>query len=208
MLKRFSARKNGITKQTFARASRNYRSYNRYLYGRYVRRVQDNLRRNPKQYWNFVNTKRNESGLPSTMRMEDQSASTAEAKCELFAARFASVFQASTASPSDVETATRSLLVDAFDIDIFDVSQTMVENALKKLKSSVSPGPDGIPACILKKCSGMLITPLQAIFNLSLRSQQFPIAWKMSYIQPIFKKGSKVDVSNYRGITLLSAGSK
>ncbi|XP_065094090.1 uncharacterized protein LOC135714645, partial [Ochlerotatus camptorhynchus] len=85
---------------------------------------------------------------------------------------------------------------------------TMVENALKKLKSSVSPGPDGIPACILKKCSGMLITPLQAIFNLSLRSQQFPIAKKMSYMQPIFKKGSKVDVSNYRGITSLPAGSK
>lgn len=84
----------------------------------------------------------------------------------------------------------------------------MVEEALKKLKPSISPGPDGIPACILKHCKAVLIAPLKAIFNLSLRCQQFPKAWKMSYMRPIFKKGSRTEVSNYRGITSLPAGSK
>ncbi|XP_058449184.1 uncharacterized protein LOC131429154 [Malaya genurostris] len=41
--------------------SNRYRHYNRFLYTRYVRRTEENLRRNPKRVWSFVNseTKRN-----------------------------------------------------------------------------------------------------------------------------------------------------
>lgn len=73
---------------------------------------------------------------------------------------------------------------------------------------SYCPGPDGIPSCIFKKCGTSLVAPLVAIFNKSLQSQQFPSAWKMSYMRPVFKKGDKTDVLNYRGITSLSAGAK
>jgi Reverse transcriptase (RNA-dependent DNA polymerase) len=43
------------------------------------------------------------------------------------------------------------------------------------------------------------------IFNLSLSSGIFPNSWKESHVVPIFKDGDKRNVSNYRGISILSA---
>lgn len=82
---------------------------------------------------------------------------------------------------------------DLVDIHTFD----MIEKATKKLKSSFSPGPDGIPSAVLKRCANQLIEPLLVIFNLSLRQATFPTAWKKSFIFPIFKKGSKRSIENY-----------
>lgn len=94
------------------------------------------------------------------------------------------------------------------DLDVFHINEGMVDVAFKKLKMSYRPGPDGIPSCIFKKCSTSLIAPLVAIFNKSMHLQQFPTAWKTSHMLPVFKKGDKTDIVNYRGITSLSAGSK
>ncbi|XP_062537743.1 uncharacterized protein LOC134206076 [Armigeres subalbatus] len=71
--------------------------------------------------------------------------------------------------------------------------------ASKKLKSSTGCGPDGIPS---------LVRPLTAVFNLSLTSGVFPVCWKQSYVFPVFKKGCKRTVSNYREIAALCAVSK
>jgi len=43
------------------------------------------------------------------------------------------------------------------------------------------------------------------IFNLSLSQCRFPSIWKESFIIPLFKKGNKSDISNYRGIAKLSS---
>ncbi|XP_055634047.1 uncharacterized protein LOC129774352 [Toxorhynchites rutilus septentrionalis] len=45
------------TKRNFHRACNSYRKLNSALYKSYVLRVQTNLRRNPKSFWNFVNSK-------------------------------------------------------------------------------------------------------------------------------------------------------
>lgn len=66
-----------VTKQTLTRASNEYRLYNRFLYKRYTRRLQSNLSRNPKQFWNFVKSKRNETGLPTEMFLGSSYASSA-----------------------------------------------------------------------------------------------------------------------------------
>lgn len=42
------------------------------------------------------------------------------------------------------------------------------------------------------------------MFNLSLREGFFPDSWKSLFITPIFKNGDKRDISNYRGIAILS----
>jgi hypothetical protein len=57
----------------------------------------------------------------------------------------------------------------------------------------------------LKKIVNAVKTPLTLIFNLSLSSGIFPNSWKESHIVPIFKDGDKRNVSNYSGISILSA---
>ena len=66
-LRLYSNNRNSATKQRFIEASTKYKFYNRALYGRYVMRMQKTLKTQPKRFWAFVNEKRKEHGLPSSM---------------------------------------------------------------------------------------------------------------------------------------------
>ena len=73
-------------------------------------------------------------------------------------------------------------------------------NLLQDLESNKSPGPDGIPAAVLKASAPE--TPiLQVIFTQSLTTKCIPDDWLSANVVPIFKKGIP---SNYRPISLTS----
>jgi hypothetical protein len=67
---------------------------------------------------------------------------------------------------------------------------------------SKGSGPDSVPL-ILKNC----VPHLHCIFVAwsSLGKCIFPDRWKLSFVTPIFKSGRRNDISNYRGIAILSA---
>ena len=54
------------------------------------------------------------------------------------------------------------------------------------------------------ECQDILIEPLEMLFNVLLESGIYPSQWTKGVVIPIFKKGAKDDVNNYRGITLVS----
>ena len=82
------------------------------------------------------------------------------------------------------------------------------ENEIKSIISSLdafkSIGPNSIPTHILQLLKEEICNPLKKIFNLSFSTGQHPDILKISKIIPIFKKGSRLLVSNYRPISLLS----
>ena len=88
----------------------------------------------------------------------------------------------------------------------FSVNEVYV--ALSSLDSSKACGDDGIPGRVLKHCAGSLSYPLWLLFNLSMREGEFPQSWKLASIVPVYKKGDRKDVSNYRPISLLSLVAK
>ncbi|XP_055522713.1 uncharacterized protein LOC129716894 [Wyeomyia smithii] len=178
------------------------------LYTMFVRKTKRSLRLNPKSFWRFVNSKRKEEGLPSSVFLLNSEASTNNSKCDLFTEHFASVFNKEHASPNDIAAAMASVPSDVFNADVFEITIGEVSKAICDLKQSYSPGPDGIPAVLLKKCAGSLESPLAAIFNLSLLKHQFPRKWKESLMFPVYKKGDKRNVENFRGISCLCACSK
>jgi hypothetical protein len=92
-----------------------------------------------------------------------------------------------------------------FDIkeDIL-LSKEDIEKELRLLKNRKSPGPDGILNEMLKYGGTELITHLTQLFQRIFRLGTIPKAWKQSTIIPLFKKGSKTNPDNYRGITLLN----
>ena len=76
--------------------------------------------------------------------------------------------------------------------------------ALDKLSGSAAPGPDGVPAIMLKKGKRTISRILCEIFNTSFDSGQLPDLLKSSYIIPIHKGESKAEPSNYRNVSLTS----
>ena len=207
-LRMYRKKRSQHTKRYFVVASNEYVTLNRHLYARYINRVQTSLKRNPKSFWSFVRSKRKQDGLPSSMYYGDSSLNTAADKCESFAKHFKSAFSNSLVSDAQIEAATRYTPLDSFDFSVSEINEEYVHNAIRKLKFSVSPGPDEIPSSLLKKCSSALALPLVKLFNLSLREKTFPTAWKTSFLFPIHKKGDKCNIENYRGITSLCACSK
>ena len=81
-------------------------------------------------------------------------------------------------------------------------------NIVSKLKNKKSSGFDEIDNVILKSIILSIVDPLVHIFNLSLLHGKFPNLMKIAKIIPLFKKGDKLELGNYRPISLLTSFSK
>jgi sorting nexin-29 len=79
-----------------------------------------------------------------------------------------------------------------------------VENAIGKSKKYKSPGIDQILAELIQAGGNTLCSEIQKLINFIWNEEELPEQWKESVIVPIYKKGDKMDCSNYRGISLLS----
>lgn len=88
------------------------------------------------------------------------------------------------------------------------VSVEEVAKIILGLNNTKSCGWDDIPVHLLKLSVQVISPILTYIFNLAIRTCTFPTKLKLSEIKPIFKKGIKNDIQNFRPISLLSNISK
>ena len=77
-----------------------------------------------------------------------------------------------------------------------------VEKLLRNLKVNKSPGPDDIPARILKELAHEIAPVLTHIFIQSLETGEIPEDWLKANIAPIYKKGNRNLAENYRPVSL------
>ena len=89
-------------------------------------------------------------------------------------------------------------------INMIEFTASDVQKLLSKLNCNKSPGPDNIHPRVIKECAGVLAEPLCFLFTTSLQQGQLPGMWKDAKLTPIFKRGSRADVGNYRPISLTS----
>ena len=83
-----------------------------------------------------------------------------------------------------------------------------ITDIVTAMKNKQSAGHDDISNFILKGVILSIADPLAHIFNASILSGTFPEQMKIAKVIPLFKKGDKLDPSNYRPISLLSTLSK
>ena len=76
------------------------------------------------------------------------------------------------------------------------------------LDTSKATGPDGISPQLLKAAGKEIVPSLTRLINLSLSTCKVPQSWKLANVIPIYKKGEKDQLNNYRPISLLPTVSK
>ena len=200
--KRYLATKDGEDYLKYTKERDELRSMTRKLSESYERDLAKNIKRNPKAFWKYVNSKTKvRCGIGDLTREDGTIASTDEDKAETLNNFFSSVF--TTEDLNNMPTIDQHYRGDDPLSDII-ITPDMVAKKLGKLKSDKSAGPDAMHPRVLKELASVINLPLSIIFNKSMKSGQLPTIWKEATVIPLFKKGSKKSPGNYRPISLTS----
>jgi hypothetical protein len=79
-----------------------------------------------------------------------------------------------------------------------------VTDVINRLKNHKAPGTDQIIAKFLKNGGEILWRRIHHLIKLIWTQHKIPEEWSMGIIQPIYKKGDKLECSNYKVITLIN----
>ena len=155
----------------------------------------------------LVSFKSKKTQNPISLSIGSTISSDPEEVAETFNDFFASVADKvrSTIPPSNHHFS--SFLKNSNPNSIFlqPVSPEEIVKIIRTFSASKSNGPNSIPVKILKLLCDQISVPISRLINRSFETGTFPSLLKTSKVVPVFKnKGSPLEVSNYRPISLLS----
>ena len=158
----------------------------------------ENRNRIKKSFYSYVKSKTNSHRIPEVVSYGTRLRSKPKEKCELFNEYFYDQFSQASNYNIDIDYGTNSRPLDV------DFSTDSIRTYLLDINPNKAQGPDLIHGKILKECANSLAYPLSRLFKLSFETGNIPSDWKTANVVPIHKKGSKVEVNNYRPISLTS----
>jgi hypothetical protein len=79
---------------------------------------------------------------------------------------------------------------------------------VSKLKGKTSAGFDEVPEFLVKECIQNIKKTLSFVFSESINHGSFPNLMKIAKVRPVYRKGDRRDISNYRPISVLPVFSK
>lgn len=130
------------------------------------------------------------------------------ARANAFKEFFASVFVPDKGN-ADLDVPAQALSGDNVPQDLtkkhcLNIGELQVLEKIKELPSKCSLTPDLVPPLFYKKVGVAIAEPLSLIYSRSYEDGMVPHFFRRSLVTPIFKKGLKTNVENYRPIAQLS----
>lgn len=155
---------------------------------------------NPRRLFAYANSKQSSrNGISAIKDLHGETQTDPKAMANALNEQFSSVFTRNTATHPDFDQRSFDSALERVSFDAGVLSER-----LAKLDRYKSRGADGVSPYVLKECSTAFAIPLFFLFERSISEGVLPNAWREANVTPLFKKGSRLDPSNYRPISLTS----
>ena len=161
----------------------------------------------PKYYWSLLKTMLNDKKVPCIPPIfhDNKFATDFSKKADLFNSFF--VNQCSIIENNHVLPSSTIPLTDQYLWNI-EFTKDNIKRIICKLDPNKAHGHDMISIRMLRVSGDAITESLFRIFKNCLKCGIFPDDWKKGIIVPIFKKGAKQNIKNYRPVSLLPICSK
>ena len=164
--------------------------------------------RNTKQWWKTVNTMLGRGGNDSYPPLKQPDGENYISDNAGKAKLFNDFFLSSNKIDTDNINLPNVNTVGNLELSTIVASEQDVIDQLHALDVNKSTGHDGLSPKLLKAASTAIAPSLTKLINLSLSKCKVPNIWKKANVIPIYKKGDKDIVNNYRPISILPVLSK
>ena len=156
---------------------------------------------NPKFFYQYVKkNQKSESKIGPMQDTEGTLHTDPKVKANMLQSQYCKAFSNPKKAnlKKDFDTICNETISD-IEITIRDVT-----DAIKEIPTHASPGPDKLPAIVLKECAAQLSNAILRIWRKSLDTGEIPDILKLQTIIPLYKKGGKTLPENYRPVSLTS----
>ena len=169
---------------------------------RYERKLAKEAKKNPKEFYSYLKSKTTNKESVGPLKSASGDIVTDDATMAgMLNSFFSSVF-----TDEDLEDmpTPETLYHGDSPLHNTDITPEKVKKKIDAMRANAAPGPDKLCPRLLKGVSELICTPLSTIFKKSIDEGVVPDDWRTANVTPIFKKGSKASVGNYRPISLTS----
>ena len=168
----------------------------------FERKLAKSAKSNPKEFYSYIKSKT--ANKETVGPLKDGAAgvsSDSSRMAELLNTFFSSVF---TSEDLARKPAPETLYNSDAPLHDVEITAEKVRKKIDGMRATAAPGPDKLAPRLLKDVADIVAVPLAVIFTKSLQEGSVPEDWRCANVTPIFKKGSKADVGNYRPVSLTS----
>ena len=158
------------------------------------------MKENPKMFYSLVKKEKNRKNEVGPFKEGEELINDGEEICNRLVTEYYSQFSEISSRESDNPFENE----DTGDMNDIEIVEKDIEDAINDLNENSSAGPDGIPAIFLKKTKEEISIPLAIILRKSLDESRIHDIFKLAYVSPIHKGGSRQKPEQYRPISLTS----
>ena len=160
----------------------------------------DSMKENPRVFYSFINKQRNRRIEVGPFKKDETFIYNGKELSNCLKTEFTSQM----GERSNRENPVQFDEINEGDLSDIEIDRKSVEDAIDDLDENSTAGPDGIPAIFLKKTKKAISKPLALLLRKSIDEGKIPEIFKMAYVTPIHKGGSKQKPEQYRPVSLTS----